>query len=164
VLFCASCAGGFGATALGIVPYAGVSFVTYDTLKHVAADYYARKREEAAAAAAAAGSTAVDASQNPPVPVAVRLLCGAAAGAAAQTASYPLDVVRRRMQLVGLSSQLPVYSGTWQALVHIVRNEGFRRLYIGLSINYIKVAPGHSISFVTYEFMNRWLGISNARD
>ncbi len=39
-----SATGGFGATAMGIVPYAGVSFFTYDTLKHVAGEFYARKQ------------------------------------------------------------------------------------------------------------------------
>lgn len=146
---------------MGIVPYAGVSFFTYDTLKHVAGEFYARKQHaEDVAVAAAAGTAAPGAAAaTAPVPVAVRLICGALAGAAAQTASYPLDVVRRRMQLSGMSSTLPLYRNTWHALQQIVRTEGVRRLYIGLSINYIKVAPAHSLSFVTYEYCKQWLHV-----
>jgi len=153
---------GFGATALGIVPYAGVSFVTYDTLKHLASEHYARQTvlESRTTAEGEAVAAAAQASATGGVPVWVRLACGAVAGAAAQTASYPLDVVRRRMQLYGLSSQLPLYRNTWHALVHIARTEGVKRLYIGLSINYIKVGPAHAISFVTYEYCKQKFGIA----
>jgi solute carrier family 25 protein 16 len=152
---------GFGPTAMGIVPYAGMSFLTYDTLKHLAAEFFARKQfKEDVEAAMAAGTIPPSApAATAHVPVPVRLLCGALAGAAAQTASYPLDVVRRRMQLYGLSSQLPLYRNTWHAFREIIRTEGFRRLYIGLSINYIKVGPAHAISFVTYEWCKHHLNI-----
>lgn len=146
--------GGFGATALGIIPYAGMSFFTYDTLKHIAAEHYAKKQSLESA------STANSPAASPTtVPVGVRLLCGALAGAAAQTASYPLDVVRRRMQLYGLSSSLPKYRNTLHALVSIIQTEGIKKLYIGLSINYIKVGPAHAISFVVYEALKEWLHI-----
>ena len=128
---------GFGTTVLGIIPYAGVSFATYDTLKRLTLPYF----------------------PDGQVPVPVRLLWGACAGAAAQTASYPLDVIRRRMQLFGLSSTLPHYRNTWDAARSIVRREGVRGLYIGLSINYIKVAPAHAISFLTYDYMKRALRV-----
>lgn len=149
VCSCSLLSGGFGATALGIIPYAGMSFFTYDTLKHLASEYYeAQHRLAASTDATSAG-----------VPVGVRLMCGALAGSAAQTAAYPLDVIRRRMQLYGLSSQLPKYRNTLHALVSIVRQEGVKRLYIGLSINYIKVGPAHAISFVCYETLKEWLHI-----
>lgn len=147
--------GGFGATALGIIPYAGMSFFTYDTLKHLASDYYSKQQQEAQDGAVTASGS--DPSKHLPVPV--RLLCGALAGAAAQTASYPLDVVRRRMQLYGLSTQLPKYRNTADALISILRNEGIKKLYIGLSINYIKVGPAHAISFVCYEYFKEKLNI-----
>ena len=152
---------GFGATALGIIPYAGMSFLTYDTLKHHAGEFYANKQRAAEVLAAEAAGTAAptDAPKVAHVPVLVRLLCGAIAGAAAQTASYPLDVVRRRMQLYGLSTQLPLYRNTAHALWSIIETEGVRKLYVGLSINYIKVGPAHAISFVTYEFLKNKLDI-----
>jgi hypothetical protein len=151
---------GFGATALGIIPYAGMSFFTYDTLKGVAARYYNQGHASGVQRGTSASSSAAPPATNEvPVPVLVRLLCGALAGATAQTASYPLDVVRRRMQLFGLASNLPKYDNTWHALVSIVRTDGWRKLYVGLSINYMKVGPAHAISFVTYEFFKEKLHI-----
>lgn len=93
------------------------------------------------------------------MPVPIRLLCGGIAGAAAQTVSYPLDVVRRRMQLTGLSTHLPKYKHTLDAFQHIIRTEGVKQLFIGLSINYYKSPLAHAISFVTYEYMKEKLHI-----
>jgi solute carrier family 25 protein 16 len=38
-------------------------------------------------------------------------------------------------------------------LIDIAKTKGWRELFVGLSINYIKVAPAMGISFVTYEFL-----------
>jgi hypothetical protein len=126
-----------------------MSFFTYDTLKHIAADHYTRK--------ATLEGRAVSPNDPATVPVLVRLMCGAFAGAAAQTASYPLDVVRRRMQLYGLSSAVPKYSSTLDGLITIIRTEGIKKLYIGLTINYLKVPPSHAVSFVVYEAVQGWM-------
>lgn len=131
---------GFGATVLGIIPYAGVSFAVYDTVK---------------------SWTMKNITDDPPV--LMRLAWGAMAGAAAQTASYPLDVVRRRMQLYGLASTLPRYRHTAHALKDILRTEGIRGLYVGLTINYWKVAPAHAISFFCYEACKKHLDVQTKK-
>lgn len=116
---------GFVPTIAGIIPYAGVSFYVFDTLKH-------------ALLIRDMGVVYDDVGQRQ-LHVVWKLLCGAIAGAAAQTAAYPLDVIRRQMQLYGLASQLPQYRHTLHAFQSIIRTSGIRGLYIGLSINYIKV-------------------------
>lgn len=131
---------GFGPTVFGIIPYAGVSFFCYDTLK---ASYLS--------------STGKDS-----MPGYMRLMVGGLSGAIAQTASYPLDVVRRRMQVEGLSEDgaapknAPrIYTSTLKSFRIILQKEGIKGLFIGLSINYIKVAPTVGISFATYEYMKK---------
>src|SRR4051794_2432412 len=83
--------------------------------------------------------------------VLARFLCGVMAGAAGQTVAYPLDIIRRQMQLNRVASHLPAFKHTLDALIYILSTKGWRGLFVGLSINYIKVAPATGISFLVYE-------------
>lgn len=128
---------GFSASLCGIIPYAGVSFCTFETLK----SFFGITRTE----------------DNIPL----KFLCGLIAGICGQTAAYPLDVVRRRMQLDTIASHIPIYNSIRAAIADIVTTSGFRGLYIGISINYLKVAPATAISFVTFETLKEWFCINN---
>ena len=145
---------GFLPTLLGIIPYAGVSFFTFETLKLA----LLRHREGAGAHAGAhenAHENIKDHTQKPQLPSLVTFACGLVAGALGQTCAYPLDVVRRRQQLHRVAPHLPrhVYAaGALAALRAIVAEQGVRRgLFAGLSINYLKVAPASGVSFLVYE-------------
>ena len=134
---------GMGPTLLGIVPYAGVKFYVYQSLK----DLYIRKWHPKA--------------DHLPIPV--MLAFGGIAGLLGQTVSYPLDVVRRRMQVPDYSSgfdphhaQSPqrIYHSTWDAMQKLFKHGGgYRALFRGMSINYIKVIPSTAIGFTTYDFL-----------
>lgn len=58
---------------------------------------------------------------------------------------------------------LQLYGGRWQysgmgnAIVTIAQHEGIRGFYRGLVPEYIKVAPGVAITYMTYEFMKKLL-------
>lgn len=109
---------GFSVTLLGMIPYAGVSFLTYGTMKTRIPELvpYFRTRH-----------TQRD------------LFCGAVAGLISQTASYPFEVVRRRMQVGGARGGQGV---SWrQAVQAIYSSQGWRGFYVGLTIGYIKVVP-----------------------
>ena len=56
------------------------------------------------------------------------LVLGAVSGIVAQTCCYPLDTVRRRMQVAGTN-----YSSTMNAFSTIAKVEGFRGFYVGKS-------------------------------
>lgn len=65
--------------------------------------------------------------------------CGAVAGAVSQTASYPFEVVRRRMQVGGARGGQGI---SWRESVRgIMASRGWRGLFVGLSIGYVKVIP-----------------------
>ena len=70
---------GITPTLLGILPYAGISFATFETLKHAV----------------------IDAATEDSPSALTRILCGGAAGISGQVLTYPLDIVRRRMQTEG---------------------------------------------------------------
>lgn len=138
---------GLQPTMFGILPYAGINFFTYDTLKW----YYSKKLRIAA-----------NGDPPPPIPTTLRLAFGAVAGALGQTLTYPLDVVRRRMQIDGLMLEQTYsykYLSTWHGLQTIAQKEGWRTLFRGLHINYIKVVPLVSVSFTINDLMRRWMGL-----
>lgn len=136
---------GYLATVAGILPYAGVSYFSFESLKTA----YRRRR-----LAASSGP----ASEVPKIPVAWKLSMGMIAGALGQTAAYPLDIVRRRTQVMRIAPHLrethrSEQVAMWRIIRDVVRQKGVRGLFVGLSINYLKVAPATGISFVVYEFM-----------
>ncbi|NXH74359.1 S2542 protein, partial [Sagittarius serpentarius] len=119
---------GFTPTILGVIPYAGLSFFTYETLKKLHADHSGKLQP------------------SPPE----RLLFGACAGLIGQSASYPLDVVRRRMQTAGVMGH--TYSSILLTMQEIIREEGLiRGLYKGLSMNWVKGPIAVGISFTTFD-------------
>lgn len=85
----------------------------------------------------------------------------AAAGMLAQilskTAVFPLDTVRKRLQVQGpnrnryVHRNIPVYSGVLRTVQGILRREGVRGLYRGLVVSLIKSAPASAVTVWTYE-------------
>lgn len=102
----------------------------------------------------------------------VMLLCGSWAGAVSQTLTYPLDVIRRRMQVAGMTDSKLGYkdksrsfaglptthtTGGIDAIRNIIRKNGIKGLYFGLFPNLLKVAPSMGASFFTYELVSSLL-------
>lgn len=85
-----------------------------------------------------------------------RLVCGACAGLCGQSASYPLDIVRRRMQTAGVSELGRHYSTIVVTIKYVVETEGvIGGLYKGLSMNWIKGPIAVGISFTTFDIMQK---------
>lgn len=123
---------GFVPTMLGVIPYAGASFFTYETLKRLRAEQ--------------TGSTDLHPME--------RLLFGALGGLFGQSSSYPLDIVRRRMQTAPLTGHN--YTSVWGTLVMVYRSEGLiGGLYKGLSMNWIKGPIAVGISFMTFDLSSQ---------
>lgn len=98
--------------------------------------------------AAAAGSPPPAASQPPPPPAArlfTKLALSAAAGATAETATFPLDLLKTRMQLAGRPTSL------LSTAASIVRQEGLSSLYAGLSPAVLRHLPYTGIRVLTFE-------------
>eukprot|EP00435_Cladocopium_sp_Y103_P009345 s2639_g2.t1 len=90
------------------------------------------------------------------------LCSGACAGSLASTLMFPMDLVRRQMQMVGVGGRPLVYANVGQAIYHVFqtgfrRNRGtalgfllgLREFFRGLAPELLKVAPHNAIMFST---------------
>ncbi len=83
---------------------------------------------------------------------------GVIASVLAKTAVYPLDLIRKRLQVQGptraryCGGRVPIYrEGVWRTSRSIVRQEGWRGLYRGLGVGLVKSAPASAVTMWTYE-------------
>tara|TARA_R110002060_G_scaffold67457_1_gene76188 strand:- start:9 stop:812 length:804 start_codon:yes stop_codon:yes gene_type:complete len=123
---------GLGAGVGQIIPYMGIFFSTYETLRlplsHMSFPY---------------GSGDATA--------------GILASVLAKTAVFPLDLIRKRLQVQGptrsryVHRNIPEYKGVFRTLSEIVRKEGRRGLYRGLTVSLFKSAPASAVTMWTYE-------------
>ncbi|MQM21648.1 hypothetical protein Taro_054690 [Colocasia esculenta] len=119
---------GLTPSVIGVIPYAATNYFAYDALRKAYKKVF--KEEDI-------GNIAT-------------LLIGSAAGAIASTATFPLEVARKHMQ-VGAVGGRQVYKSMLHALVCIFQQEGFEGLYKGLGPSCIKLVPAAGISFMCYE-------------
>ncbi|KAK4050094.1 coenzyme A transporter [Microbotryomycetes sp. JL201] len=127
-------------TLFGIVPYAGTSFVVWGFLKSDVLPRVltteTRTRHRAA----------------------LDLIAGGIAGALGQTTAYPLDIVRRRMQVAPVMSS-GQRQGFWETAQGVYRSGGWRGFFVGLSIGYLKVIPMNATSFAVWEALKNVFGL-----
>jgi solute carrier family 25 protein 33/36 len=50
------------------------------------------------------------------------------------------------------------YTGMWQSLAVIAREEGRQGLYSGMGVHLMKTVPNSAFMFLTYEIVRKWLG------
>ncbi|KAK7895796.1 hypothetical protein WMY93_021121 [Mugilogobius chulae] len=89
----------------------------------------------------------------------VLLACGTTSSTCGQLASYPLALVRTRMQAQATDGG-PQMNMT-ALFKHILKTEGALGLYRGLAPNFMKVIPSVSISYVVYEYLKKTLGVQS---
>ncbi|CAG5929056.1 unnamed protein product [Menidia menidia] len=128
---------GYVPNLLSIVPYAGIDLAVYETLKLA---WLNRNRGLA----------------DPGVTVLVG--CGAVSSTCGQLASYPLALIRTRMQAQDSVRGDPKLS-MLSLLRNIVIQEGVAGLYRGISPNLLKIVPAVSVSYVVYEYTRIMMGV-----
>ncbi|KAF8055733.1 cation/proton exchanger 4 [Scenedesmus sp. PABB004] len=132
---------GLGMSLPGVAVYMGISFSAYDALKQQLPG----------------GKESKEAWWYP----FAKIGAGAGAGIAAQTASYPLDTLRRRMQVNGAPGTATRYRGYLHCLRHMAASERglLRELWRGWGVNCLKTAPGAAVQFVAYDLLR--LGVTS---
>ncbi|EJF63157.1 mitochondrial carrier [Dichomitus squalens LYAD-421 SS1] len=89
--------------------------------------------------------------------------CSAVAKMTASIVTYPHEVVRTRFQ----TEKRPLSEngdsrergrrGLVRTTIHIVKQEGWRALYRGLSVNLVRTVPNSAVTMLTYEMLVRYL-------
>ncbi|CAI9096672.1 OLC1v1032870C1 [Oldenlandia corymbosa var. corymbosa] len=125
---------GLAPSLIGVIPYAATNYFAYDTLRKL---YRKIAKQEKI------GNIET-------------LLIGSAAGAISSSATFPLEVARKHMQ-VGAVSGRQAYNNVIHALACILEQEGIQGLYKGLGPSCMKLVPAAGISFMCYEACKRIL-------
>ncbi|XP_065086561.1 mitochondrial adenyl nucleotide antiporter SLC25A25 isoform X2 [Ochlerotatus camptorhynchus] len=137
---------GYIPNMLGIIPYAGIDLAVYETLKKKYLSHHETEQPS----------------------FWLLLACGSASSTLGQVCSYPLALVRTRLQAqaVTIGAQNPadgiatVEPNMTNVFKRILQTEGPLGLYRGITPNFIKVLPAVSISYVVYEYSSRALGVN----
>uniref|UniRef100_A0AAR2LZX4 EF-hand domain-containing protein n=1 Tax=Pygocentrus nattereri TaxID=42514 RepID=A0AAR2LZX4_PYGNA len=131
---------GYLPNMLGIVPYAGIDLAVYETLKNTWLQRYGKDSADPG--------------------VFVLLACGTVSSTCGQLASYPLALVRTRMQAQATVDGAPQITMS-RLFKQIMKTEGPSGLYRGMTPNFMKVIPAVSISYVVYEHIKSTLGVQS---
>ncbi|KAH7514621.1 hypothetical protein FEM48_Zijuj11G0108800 [Ziziphus jujuba var. spinosa] len=116
---------GLGPSLIGIAPYIAVNFCVFDLVKKSLPEKLKKRTEASLVTALVSASLAT-------------LTC------------YPLDTVRRQMQMRGTP-----YKTVLDAFSGIVARDGIIGLYRGFLANALKTLPNSSIRLTTYDIVKR---------
>ncbi|KAJ2378797.1 coenzyme A transporter [Coemansia sp. RSA 2607] len=144
---------GFPLSIMGIIPYGGVSFLTHEYFTSLA-----RSRFASVASKPPDQQTRGRRRKVRELKSWAELISGGLSGIFAQTASYPFELIRRRMQIAGAHD--PTKRGNAANVIReIWHASGVRGFFVGLTIGYVKVVPMFAVSFFTYEKLKTLLDI-----
>ncbi|XP_022151582.1 probable envelope ADP,ATP carrier protein, chloroplastic [Momordica charantia] len=121
---------GLGPSLIGIAPYIAVNFCIFDLLKKSLPEKVQKRTETSLLTALISASCAT-------------LTC------------YPLDTVRRQMQMRGTP-----YKTVLEAFSGIIAHDGVVGLYRGFVPNALKTLPNSSIRLTVYDFVKRLIATS----
>jgi len=82
------------------------------------------------------------------------MIAGGAAGFVEHSCMFPVDTVKTRMQSV-LTTTSGGVSTVFGEVGSMIRTDGYRRLYRGLSAVLIGAIPSHALYFATYEMIKK---------
>ncbi|XVE97081.1 hypothetical protein REPUB_Repub02eG0279900 [Reevesia pubescens] len=121
---------GLGPSLISIAPYIAVNFCIFDLVKKALPEKYRQKTQAS-------------------------LLTAVVSAAAATLTCYPLDTVRRQMQMRGTP-----YKSVLEAIPGIIERDGVIGLYRGFVPNALKNLPNSSIRLTTYDIVKRLIAAS----
>lgn len=89
------------------------------------------------------------------------VLAGSMTGVACWLATYPIDIIKTRIQLDSFSN--PLYKGMVDCFNKSYKAEGLKGLYRGFSPCALRAAPANGATFLAYEAAISFMGASRKR-
>ncbi|GLE01089.1 hypothetical protein PINS_up009902 [Pythium insidiosum] len=140
---------------MGTLPYTGIGFTLNEHFKHWMLELQQRSVRD-----------------GEPVPTRLhpfaKFLCSYFAACIAQTATYPMDTIRRRIQTDGFvtgsgsvsrGGHGQRYTGVVTTAQIILRHEGWRGFFKGVSVNWMRSPLATGISLTSYDLFKEVLGV-----
>jgi solute carrier family 25 phosphate transporter 23/24/25/41 len=143
---------GFWPSLLSLCPFIGINFMVFDALK-----------DQASSGLFCCTTTAAPQQRSDNngyrnhLPIHGTLAMGALAGLTAQTVCYPLDTVKRKLQLQRSKDGSRTMGNM---MMTIWRKEGVRGFYSGVTANAIKIVPGNAVRFWVYTSLQTCCGLT----
>lgn len=123
---------GLGPNLVGVIPARSINFFTYGATKDILSRKLNDGKEDTL----------------------IHLLSGINAGFVTSTATNPIWLIKTRLQLDKTKGKH--YKNSWDCFKHIVKYEGYRSLYRGLSASYLGGAES-TLQWVLYEQMKLFI-------
>eukprot|EP00049_Salpingoeca_infusionum_P007908 m.127850 g.127850 ORF g.127850 m.127850 type:complete len:540 (+) comp13856_c0_seq9:306-1925(+) len=127
---------GLGVSTFGIVPYAGIDLAVNSILRDTAVKYYKAREEKPG--------------------VFTLLGCGMASGTTALVATYPIGLVRTKLQASGMENA-ERYHGVMDCIRRTFSAQGLGGFYRGLLPTIVKVVPSQGISYAAFGIISQYL-------
>jgi len=129
---------GFVPTLVSLAPFIAINFTVFDTLK----------------------TNLIPEKLDSEIKRGLYILgIGACSAVIAQSVCYPMDTVRRRMQVKGSK-----YTSMVNAYGTIIQKEGFMGMYRGILPNTIKIVPNNGLRWLFYTYFCRMLDVERRKE
>ncbi|KAF4318031.1 hypothetical protein BBO99_00007688 [Phytophthora kernoviae] len=151
---------GMGATLMVTVPNLAINFTLYESLKEYAREF--RRSQVLAGLTGIDREEAAERHESTHLGVADTLCCGGAAGIASSLVTFPIDVVRRRLQISAIHAESAGIKPTPSGIAsELFQTQGISGFYRGLTPELMKVVPMVGITFGTFERLKQLLTVED---
>ena len=151
---------GMGATLMVTVPNLAINFTLYESLKEYARSL--RRSQIHPGLTHVERKQAAERHSDMQLSVTDTLLCGGTAGIVSSLVTFPIDVVRRRLQISAIHAENAGIRPTATGIAaDLFRSQGVSGFYRGLTPELMKVVPMVGITFGTFERLKKVLAVEN---
>ena len=148
---------------VGITPYMGLNFALYESFSALAARLERSWKERRAPPDQLQGGGGGGGGGAGLLAISRNAICGGAAGGLSKLVVYPLDTIKKRLQVQVLTNTLdgaaamPRYLGVGDLVRKTLRSEGIKGFYKGIGPTTAKAVVSTAVTFAAFEGAKEFL-------